>query len=128
MLLALKMTVATYRLACLSAKPRLAKVLAYPTDLNGSVRPDVGGVGVYIACTADMRVSYVGSVHRPVQEHGLSDRINEHRTQNPAKRSAWRYVWFVPMHHRATRAEVRLAEAQIGTMLRPPMTRRLPRG
>jgi hypothetical protein len=122
------MSKATYRLACLEAKPRLARILDIPYDLNGSILIDAGGVGVYVACAADMGVRYVGSVHRPTSPHGLTDRIMEHRLKSPERRAAWRYVWFVPMHTGATLAEVRRAEARIGAMLRPPMTQRLPIG
>lgn len=122
-----KMSKETYRIACMAAKPRLAQLIDFPCDLNGAIHVDAGGVGVYVACGADMRVSYVGSVRRPTNPTGLVDRIEEHRNKDPERRQAWRYVWFVPMHARASLAEVRRAETRIGTLLRPPMTKRLPR-
>lgn len=123
-----QMTKASYRLACLEAKPRLAQIQEFPFDLNGSCRFDAGGVGVYVACTANMTVAYVGSIHRPDNPFGLADRIEEHRAKFPERRAQWRYIWFVPMHLKSSLAEVRRAEARIGTLLSPSMSRRLPIG
>ncbi len=81
---------------------------------------------VYIACDDLDRVLYVGSVHRPGQQYGASNRIAEHLRET-RKFQAWRRLWVLPLKIGVDLTVVRELEAVVGAELDPQWNERLPR-
>jgi hypothetical protein len=88
-------------------------------------RSIVGGCGVYIACDDFDRVVYVGSVHRPGNVAGISERIAEH-LRDARKALCWARLWILVVDERQTVEWVRTYEAIVGEELQPTWNERLP--
>lgn len=85
-----------------------------------------GSSAVYIACDALERVLYVGSVHRPGQHQGFSNRIAEH-LREARKFQSWRRLWVLRLKTGVSLTIVRDIEAVVGAELDPQWNDRLPR-
>jgi hypothetical protein len=89
-------------------------------------RSIVGGCGVYVVCDDLDRVLYVGSVHRPGNPRGISDRIARHLA-DPLKALRWARLWVLVVAEGRSLEWVRTYEAIVGTELQPSWNERLPR-
>lgn len=85
----------------------------------------VGGCGIYIVCDDFDRAMYVGSVHRPRNAAGMSDRIGEH-LRDPLKALRWARIWALVVDDDRTVEWVRTYEAIVGEELQPTWNERLP--
>jgi hypothetical protein len=76
---------------------------------------------IYIACTCNGQIAYVGSTIRTIQA-----RVREH-VHRRDRGQGWDRLWVITLKEDTPPNLVRLIEGRVGRLLRPTSTIRLPR-
>ncbi|MFJ6385886.1 hypothetical protein ACIQI7_38520 [Kitasatospora sp. NPDC092039] len=80
--------------------------------------------GVYLPCTAERVVRYVGSVHRTGP--AIAARLREHFGEHPERETTWTHLALITMPTSTTPAALRRCEGRAGRALDPLDNVRLP--